>query len=202
MNQGKNPKRQSTAVRKVQIKEAVLNIIVNQGLDKLSTSNLAKTVGISEGTIFRHYSSKNEIILDILDDVRSNLLSKMESVVKSNEPARNRLRKLFYTHISYLLKNKGITILLFAEVAHMNDTILKDNLNDILNTQMSYIQSIIKDGIDEGIWTDQYSLDDISTLYLGMPVMMNIRITLSKGKLPEDDFCDRMLPLFEKILKK
>ncbi len=202
MNQGKKPKRQSTAVRKVQIKEAVLNIIVNQGLDKLSTSNLAKTVGISEGTIFRHYSSKNEIILDILDDVRSNLLSKMESVAKSNEPARNRLRKLFYTHISYLLKNKGITILLFAEVAHMNDMELKNNLNDILNTQMSYIQSIIKDGIDEGIWTEQYSLDDISTLYLGMPVMMNIRITLSKGKLPEDDFCDRMLPLFEKILKK
>ena len=202
MNPEKRTQRQPTAIRKAQIKEAVLSIIFSEGLDQLSTRNLAKAVGISEGTIFRHYASKREILLDILEDVKSGLLKDMAVIVQKKIPAQERLEQLFCKHISYLLENKGITILLFAEVAHMNDEELKSGLNDILNTQIQYIQTIIEDGISDGIWTDKFSLDDIGTLYLGMPVMMNIRITLSKEEAAPVDFCKRMLPLFEKILKK
>ncbi|RLD86585.1 MAG: TetR/AcrR family transcriptional regulator, partial [Bacteroidetes bacterium] len=72
--------RKSTDVRQVEIKSAVLAIIFRDGLKKVSTKNIAKEVGISEGSIFRHFASKNEIILSIMDDVISDLIESLRRI--------------------------------------------------------------------------------------------------------------------------
>jgi len=50
--------RESTEVRKQQIIEASLKIISEKGLGSLTTAEIAKEIGISEATIFRHFNSK------------------------------------------------------------------------------------------------------------------------------------------------
>ena len=60
-------KRLPTAQRQRQIAEAALQILSTQGVHRLTAVALADRVGIADGTIFRHFSNKEEIVNAAID---------------------------------------------------------------------------------------------------------------------------------------
>ena len=192
--------RKKTEIRQEEIKSAVLEIISNEGFNKLSTRNLAKKVGITEGAIFRHFKSKRDIILNIMEDVKVELQDTLRAIAVSAEPANERLKQFLYTHINFLNKHLGITILLFSEAAYMNDITLKQQLNEILTEQKSLISKIVHDGKKEGIWNKEVIGNNFAMLYLGIPLSFNIEIVLNRNKVDVNDFCDKMLKLLTSTL--
>jgi len=60
-------KRLPTAERRLQIAEAALHIIATTGVHGLTAMALANRVGIADGTIFRHFKHKQEIVDAAID---------------------------------------------------------------------------------------------------------------------------------------
>ena len=195
-------KKQPTEVRQEQIKKAVLDIIATVGFQKLSTRNLANRVGISEGALFRHFKSKKDILLAIMQDVRTQLVKKLWEISLADEAADLRLFRFLCAHITYLLEKKGIIFLLFSEAAHMNDSDLKKHLHDILNEQKQYVTKIIQDGLVGGLWDPKLSAENVAVLYLGIPLALNIELLLDPQRVQTENFCKKMIGLLEKVLKK
>lgn len=195
-------KRLNTETRQEQIKSAVLEIISSEGLSNLSTRNLAAKVGVSEGAIFRHFKSKKDIIISIIEDVKTNLLTDLKIVAESNKPVDEKLFDFLCKHISYLIAHKGITILLFSEAAYMNEPDLKNRLYDILSIQKKLVSKIIKTGINEKKWDSDLSVDNVAMLYMGIPISLNIEMTLDKKGFKLDNFCRDMFSLLERVLIK
>jgi AcrR family transcriptional regulator len=191
-----------TATRQGQIKKAVLDIISTEGIGKLSTRNLAARIGVSEGALFRHFSSKKEIMLSILGDVKHDLLDEQEKIVYSGLKADEKLRGFLCLHVKYLIQNKGITMLLFSEAAHLNEPKLKMGLREILLTQKEHVSRIVRQGISEGIWDSSLTVEDVVLLYMGIPITLNIELILQTDEIVQEKFCARMLPLFTKLLGK
>jgi len=195
--------RLDTETRQLQIKKAVLDIISTEGIGKLSTRNLAFKIGVSEGALFRHFSSKKKIMLSILDDVKNELLVEQERITYSSSlTAEQKLFDFLCRHITYLIENKGITILLFSEAAHMNEPLLKKGLREILLTQKEYISRIIKQGMNEGVWDKSLNVENAATLYMGIPISLNIEMILNPGAQKQKKFCDNMICLIKKALEK
>jgi len=194
--------RKPTEVRQEEIKQAVLEIIRIEGIKAISTKNLAKYTGLSEGAIFRHFKSKRDIIISIIDDVAENMIEKLRQVSIEKTEADKRLFKYICTTITYLTDNNGITILLFTEASHTNDTTMMEKLNYIFSSQRELVGKIISDGIEQGIWDENISIDDITMLYMGIPITHNINLILSKGKNKKQQFCNKMMTLFERMLVK
>lgn len=195
--------RLDTETRQEQIKKAVLEIISTEGIGKISTRNLASKIGVTEGALFRHFSSKKEIMLSILGDVKNELLADQEKITYSSElSAEEKLFKFLCLHVKYLIENKGITILLFSEAAHMNDSQLKKGLREILLTQKEYISRIIKQGMNEGVWDKSLNVENVATLYMGIPISLNIEMILNPGAQKQEKFCENMILLIKKALEK
>jgi len=195
-------KKQSTEIRQEQIKQAVLDIIYTDGLKNLSTRNLAKRIGMSEGAIFRHFASKQDIILAIIKDVQKDFIGRLRIIANSGFEPEKRLKSFLCHTIQYLLENKGITMLIFSEASHNNDTELKDNLSQIFHSQRSLVSKIIEDGIASGLWDETVSVENVAMLYMGIPVSLNIELILNGGNFHMDNFCQHMMELLLKILKK
>ena len=193
--------KESTEVRQEQIKKAVLEIIAEEGLHNLSTRNLAKRIGFTEGAIFRHFSSKRDIIKGIMDDVANDLIGSLRSIVISPVKTEEKLFNYLCRNVKYLKENKGITILLFSEATHLGDKELKEKLNQILLEQKQFIIKMVKDGIVEGLCDKKINPEDIAMLYMGIPIMFNIEMILNKSGLNVDNFCQRMYSLILKTLK-
>ena len=194
--------RETTDIRREQIKKAVLEIIAEEGLHNLSTRKLAKKIGFTEGAIFRHYATKRDIIKAIMDDVASDLISSLRNIVISPVKSEEKLFNYLRTNVKYLKENRGITILLFSEATHLGDQELKDKLNQILLQQKHFIVKMVKDGAAEGVWDKKLKPEDIATLYMGIPITYNIEFVLNKNKVNIDEFCKRMFKLILKRLKK
>ncbi len=195
-------KKQSTEIRQEQIKQSVLHIIYTDGLKNLSTRNLAKQTGISEGTIFRHFASKQDIILAIIKDVQSDFIGPLRKIANSDKQPKERLDEYLCQTIKYLIENKGITMLLFSEASHNNDPDLKSNLLQIFNNQRELVSKIIMDGIALGIWDENIPVENVAMLYMGIPITLNIELVLNGGELHIDDFFVRMMQLLLKMLEK
>lgn len=193
-------KRQKTDIRQDQIKQAVLHIIYNEGLKNLSTRNLAKHIGLSEGAIFRHFPTKQHIILSIIDDVYDNFIGPLREIATSNNSPEHRLEEFLCATINYLTLNKGITMLMFSEASHNNDKILKEKLLQIFNSQKNLVSKIILDGIAGEVWDETTPVEDVAMLYMGIPVSVNIELILKEGEFYPEEFCNKMMQLISKLL--
>ncbi len=194
--------RKTTDIRQEEIKQAVLDIIYTDGLKNLSTHNLAKRIGMSEGSIFRHFQTKQDIIISIITDVQNDFIGQLRNVSNSEEVPEIRLKRFICATIEYLTANKGITMLIFSEASHNNDAALKSQLQKIFNSQKELVSKIILDGITAGIWDNQIPVENLAMLYMGIPVSLNIELILSGGEFHTGDYCTRMMQLMLKILKK
>ncbi|MFA5298117.1 MAG: TetR/AcrR family transcriptional regulator [Lutibacter sp.] len=193
-------KRLDTETRQVLIKQAVQDILSTEGMSKLSINNIALKVGVSEGAIYRHFKSKKEILLSIINDVFDNLVIKQQEVANSTLEPSKKLFTFFCKQINYLLHNKGITILLFSQAVHANDSYLKEQLLKVLQFQKDLLKQIVKEGVIQGLWSKQIDIDDFATFYMGIPAILNIEIVLSKENFNPEEFSNRMFVLLKRIL--
>ena len=194
--------RKSTEVRKEEIKLAVLQIIRTEGIKSVSTKNLAKYTGLSEGAIFRHFKSKRDIIISIIDDVATNMLGNLKQIAENKKIPDKRLLEFLCSNITYLTEHKGITILLFTEASHSNDTEMIEKLNHIFNYQRQLVSGIISDGIEMGIWDKNISIEDVTQFYMGIPTTYSINLVLTREDPRSNEFCSRMILLIERMLKE
>ncbi len=194
--------RKSSEIRQKEIKSAVLTIIHRDGLKKVSTKNIANEIGLSEGSIFRHFDSKKDIILSIMDDVIMDLVGNLKKISLETTSPEKRLFKYLCQTISYLIEHKGITILLFSEASYENDEDLILKLNYIFKNQKLYVGNIVLDGMNNGQWDKTIAIKDFVSLYMGIPITLNIEMVLNRESFQSDNFCKRMYNLILKILTK
>lgn len=194
--------RKPTEIRQEEIKKAVLAIIDGEGMHNLSTRKVAEKVGVSEGALFRHFRTKRDMILSIVDEVEDVLMKSLRAIVSEEIPPEELLLKFLCTHVRYLVANKGITILLFSEAAHANDPGLKARMLKILNEQKRLAKKIVAYGISTGEWDNSLNVDHVATLYMGIPIALNIELVLNPGGVNTDNFCRKMLAVLGRALKK
>jgi len=91
---------------------------------------------------------------------------------------------------------------LFSEAFHNNDSVLKNSLQQIFNSQRNLVSKIMLDGIAMGIWDEQVNVERVSMIYLGIPITLNIELVLNGGLFYQSDFCRQIFDLLLKMLKK
>lgn len=188
--------RQSTEIRKEQIKEAVLFIVYNEGIKKFTTKRLAGVIGISEAAIFRHYASKKDIFLDILADVETQLIDSLNEILDQPLAAKEHLRRVICQTINFMVQNKGINVLMLSEVAVNNDPDLKSKLAIIFNSQREIVERIVKRGIELGEFPKETDYKTFSLLYMGVPVAINVELLLNPTCFNVNNFCENMQHMF------
>jgi len=72
------------------IVEAARNLFAEKGFDRTTTAEIAREAGISEGTIYRHFKSKKELLMECVIPV----LQKIIDLTEDYYPRENNLRAL------------------------------------------------------------------------------------------------------------
>ncbi|PKN55167.1 MAG: TetR/AcrR family transcriptional regulator [Deltaproteobacteria bacterium HGW-Deltaproteobacteria-14] len=105
-------KKKSTEERRREIADATLALAIEHGVSKLTTATIARAVGLAEGTIFRHFDSKNEIILAAIERLDELLLA---SLPDGYSDPLERLGAFFASRVTMIGARPGVARILFSD---------------------------------------------------------------------------------------
>ena len=101
---------------------AATEIFADKGYSAASTSEIARKAGVAEGTIFRHYKTKKDLLLSIITPVMANLFGPLflrdfaKMLDQPYETYEDFLKALFYNRYEYAKKNLPIVKIIIQEV--------------------------------------------------------------------------------------
>lgn len=104
--------RRPTEERREQIAEAALRIISGRGVHRLTAMELAREVGIADGTIFRHFKDKQEIVRAAIAHLEGLLFKDFPPTEK--EPLA-RLQAFFVQRLTMVQRLPAIFLAAFSD---------------------------------------------------------------------------------------
>lgn len=135
--------------RQAQIVAVSLSIIAKRGIQSLTIKNIAAELSITEAAIYRHFKSKHDILLAIMDmfeQISTN-------VPKLYDPSLTALEKmeLFLNHryITFA-SDHDLARVMFAEVLFQSDDELSLRMMQIMKKHKKQLDSIIDSGQKNG----------------------------------------------------
>jgi AcrR family transcriptional regulator len=132
--------------RQTQILEISMELIANKGIQGFTIKNLSKAIGISEPAIYRHFDSKTDILIAILDNFKE-MFGMMSSLPKDMETtAMDKVEFLFLKLIDIFTEKPAIISVIFSEEIFKNEIILKNKIIEIQNLNQSKIEAFIEKG--------------------------------------------------------
>ena len=101
-------------VRRHQIVHTTRKIVATQGMSSFTIQELAREVGVSEGAIYRHFKSKDEILLALIQDIERTLLETVSDSARPRDGALDQLKHLLQRHFSSLERRSGVSFVVIG----------------------------------------------------------------------------------------
>ena len=143
---------QEKEVIRAQMREKGKKLFEKQGIKKTSVDELAQAVGISKGAFYLFYESKEELFMEILEDLETDFRTRIFAFsIHSRSNARQLLAKLFkdalLTWDEYpLLKNFGM-----AEYEYLARKLPLHRIQAHVQRDDEFVEEFIKRIKKEGI---------------------------------------------------
>ncbi len=125
--------REHTEVRQKQIISAARKLIVKHGSEHVTVRRMAKEIGVSEGAIYRHFKSKNDILSLLIDDIQNTLLSDIDRNTTNGFSPDKSLEKIVIDHLSSIEQRKGVSFLVIAEIISLGDKNLTNKIRHVID---------------------------------------------------------------------
>ncbi len=105
-------RRKPADLRRREIADAALKIIADQGLGRFTAMAIARETGLSDGALFRHFATKEDIVLAAIDRVEEILF---EGFPPAGKDPVERLGAFFLRRVAVIAENPGVARLVVSE---------------------------------------------------------------------------------------
>jgi AcrR family transcriptional regulator len=87
------------------ILDAADRLLARYGYRKMTVDDLAQEAGVGKGTIYLHFSGKEEVALSRIDRVIDQLKGRLRAAATSDEPAPERVRRMLLERVLFRFDN-------------------------------------------------------------------------------------------------
>jgi AcrR family transcriptional regulator len=150
-----SPRPDVSEERKDQILDAASEVFTEKGLQKARMDDIVEQSGLSKGTLYWYFKSKDDIVIGIFERLFARELAELSNLVADKRPAATRL--LIYTE--RVIKDV-FRLLRFAPIAFeflsfaFRRKYFKDAFKVYLKTHMDILVPIIQQGVESGEFRD------------------------------------------------
>lgn len=192
-------KRETTEVRQQQITKAALHVIGQKGISGATTAEIAAATGISEGNLYRHFRSKEEIIKAIIDKIGTDLSSILTSATEIDDPVK-KLELIFKRHISYIEGHVGIPRTIFSEETMVVNENLRVKIGSTISNYFQGVKKIVEQGQRDGLIDLEMDSLAIVSMFIGTIHFLVTRWMMSNFSLVLTDEVDELWKNIEKAI--
>ncbi|MGQ9477336.1 MAG: TetR/AcrR family transcriptional regulator [Candidatus Bipolaricaulia bacterium] len=131
------------------IREAAIRTFSEKGFHQTRAEEIAQAAGVAVGTIYNYFKSKEEILLDIFATEFEEWKRFYEELRRSGLPVVEQVREILQEHFRLLRERRELMQVLLRE-RFKPDKKLKAQLTRLYREIVSYVEDIIRRGVEEG----------------------------------------------------
>lgn len=170
--------RQSAEDRKVQIVAEVLRLADKIGPDRLSTTDVARAIGISQPAIFRHFRTKGALWFAVAEDIAERLQRDWALAEARASGPEERLKALIGAQLTAISGTPALPSILFSRELQVDNPPLRDVFRELLGAFQGRLVAGIRDLQASGDLRPDVSAEDVAILLTSLVQGVAIRWTL------------------------
>lgn len=156
---------QSEEQTRTRILRSALRLFARQGYDGTTTRDLAADAGVAEGTLFRHFSNKKAILIEVATqgwvEILTDLLTELSEMGSYKAVAQVMQRRMLHLH-----KNADMLRVCFMEAQFHPD--LRDRIQTEVIVKMTDVaEAFFQTAMDKGIYR-RTNPRVVAQVFLGM----------------------------------
>jgi AcrR family transcriptional regulator len=161
-------KYESTGVRRRQIVNAARKVIIKYGSEHVTVKRIAREVGISETAVYRHFKSKKDILLLLVEYIEKSLVEDITKAASKGNTPLEILNNVLSSHLSAVEQRRGISFQVIAEIISLGDKKLNSRVSQAIEKYMGCTKGLLVEGIRSGEIREDIDLDAVATSLFGI----------------------------------
>ncbi len=187
--------------RQFEIIEAAGRILTASGVGGLTIKNLAQAMKFSESAIYRHFDSKEEIVVAMLGYLAENMDERLSKVSSSQQNPMENLEAMFLDQFDFFSKNPHFVVAVFSDGLMEASQKTNAAILRIMEVKMKHLTPVLKQGQQQGVFTNAITTEEMQHIVMG-----SFRLQMFKWRIANFQFDiqkqgETMLHAVSKLIK-
>jgi AcrR family transcriptional regulator len=154
------------------ILESAAQVFRQKGFHGASMADIAEAVNLQKASLYHHFESKQEILLQLLDRALDMLSDEMGQVLATELPADEKLRLAMRTYLKTLSHQGDLVSVLLLEYRSLESELYTRHIPHRDRFEAMW-RELLRDGVQSGT----FECDDVPLAVRGLLGMLNWTIT-------------------------
>ncbi|MBL8430698.1 MAG: TetR/AcrR family transcriptional regulator [Dechloromonas sp.] len=159
--------RQSTESRQAEIIATVLALAAERNPADVTTTDIAKAMNVTQGALFRHFSTKEAMRLAVIEWIETQLMAKLGDAQASAPDVLSGLEAMFLAHVKFIREFPGVPRLVFAELQQPDSSPVRQRVQHIMRRYRQMLAEILCKAKAAELIRDDVDVQAAAALFLG-----------------------------------
>jgi AcrR family transcriptional regulator len=102
--------------RKESILDAATRLFARKGFEATTTAAVAEAAGVSEGTIFHHFKTKDGVLIHILQELTILYCKELQAEASEADSGMDAIERMMRFHFRFILKHSLKSLVIFRDI--------------------------------------------------------------------------------------
>lgn len=153
--------------RQLEIIESAGKILTVSGVSGLTIKNLAKEMNFSESAIYRHFPSKEKIIITMLNYLADSIDERLLKTLNNPDNTEGKFKSLFRSQINYFKNNPHFVVAVFSDGLLEESQQINKTIKKLMATKIKHLMPIIIEGQKNGLFTNNVKSEELTNIVVG-----------------------------------
>lgn len=153
--------------RQLEIIEASGKILTEKGVSGLTIKNIAKEMEFSESAVYRHFKSKEEIIIAMLNYLAETMNMRLSKICKSDKPSQQRFVEVFQSQLDFFEQNPNFVVAVFSDGLFDESQMINEAVQRIMAVNMRSVMPVVAEGQAKGEFISTMKPEELMHIVMG-----------------------------------
>ncbi|MEO8332674.1 MAG: TetR/AcrR family transcriptional regulator [Gallionella sp.] len=188
--------RLSSEERQGEIIRVAVELAAEKGVDSVTTQDMAAAMHLTQGAIFRHFATKDDIWVAVIEWIRERLMKILDKAAANATDPLDAIERMFLAHIAFISKHPAIPRLLFSELLHKKNSKLHQLIQGIISGYEAKITGLLEAGKAQFMVPADLDTKSAAVLYIGMIQGLVMQSSIFGGKRSLQQQAEKTFPIY------
>lgn len=147
--------------------EAVVQLSATGNPSDITTTTIARHMGVTQGALFKHFPNKEAILEAVMQWVASKLLARIDRAMAAAPTPWAALEAVFMAHVQFAVQHPGVPRMLFGELQRADNSAPKRLAQTLLREYGQRLHRLIEQAQAQGSVAADIDVQATVLLFIG-----------------------------------